>query len=105
MKGVKPVPISYQFINRETGTADTLSEVDRIICEKVGKEPDEINYSTPFIQVRTTGFCLTFSKENYTPSEVTELVEDNWKHMENLHQIVSLVDWALNEKWEFKSWR
>ncbi len=107
------MPVNYRFINRVTGEAAPLGDVDVELCKMSEESVDEKHYGWLFLSCRDFGTCALMKFEGYRLS-----IEDWAKYKEVLIQRertrqkpdeawiknLDLLD-AVFAKYEFTAWR
>lgn len=105
------MPVSYQFVNMETGEVDALNDVDRWACEQTERLYDDVNYC-PLMQnvIHSAGYGSARSgpateasfeawKAEYLEANGPELYEKYYGVWEEL------VRDLVYRKWTYRCWR
>lgn len=97
------MPVSYQFTDRATGQAVTLSQVDEEVCAFYDVTPDKDEYCMAFTALTWTGIaCAKGDDGEVTAEALDEIFKEPDSGDDRYQELCRLM---LLQKYKFTAWR
>ena len=106
------MPVSFQYLNKETNEAVNLLEIDNQICEYVGATPDEKEYHPAYTYLHWMGSSCLCHASNHktgdgyiTDEKSVEAFLDSLDPEDHSDHHKDLMREFFYRRYYFKAWR